>query len=107
MFISWHLSKSWTILLAREIIDPECRVDQDCPSKLSCIDEGCRNPCQLINPCTGNQKCVVTDTLPTRTIACVCPDGTVFSDCGNCQKGKNWSDLYTSKTYFFHNVYCD
>ena len=74
-------------IIAIKIDEPECRVDQDCPSKLACIDERCQNPCQINNPCTGNQRCVVSDTLPTRTVACVCPDGTVFSDSGNCQEG--------------------
>ena len=67
--------------------EPECRVDQDCPSKLSCISESCQNPCRLNNPCRGQQQCVVADTLPTRSVACVCPDGTVAGANGECKKG--------------------
>ena len=67
--------------------EPECRVDRDCQTNLACIGESCQNPCRLNNPCKGEQKCVVKDTLPTRTVACVCPEGTVFSDRGYCQKG--------------------
>ena len=67
--------------------EPECRVDQDCPSKLSCISESCQNPCRLNNPCRGSQQCVVADTLPTRSVACVCPDGTVAGGNGECKKG--------------------
>ena len=84
--------------IAVKIDEPECRVDQDCPSKLACIDERCQNPCQINNPCTGNQRCVVSDTLPTRTVACVCPDGTVFSDSGNCQEGNR---MYKNITMIF------
>ena len=79
----------YTILLVPKVPEPECRVDQDCQSNLACIDEKCQNPCRVNNPCTGDQRCIVKDTLPTRTVACVCPDGTVFSDSGNCQRGKN------------------
>ena len=73
--------------VAVKIEEPECRVDQDCPSKLACINEQCQNPCRINNPCTGNQECVVKDTLPTRTVACVCPDRMVFTENGNCQAG--------------------
>ena len=74
--------------LVPKVPEPECRVDQDCQSNLACIDEKCQNPCRVNNPCSGNQQCIVKDTLPTRTVACVCPDGTVFSDSRNCQRGK-------------------
>ena len=82
------------IIIVPSTPEPECRVDQDCPSKLACIDERCQNPCQINNPCTGNQRCVVSDTLPTRTVACVCPEGTVFSDRGNCQEGNERHQNY-------------
>ena len=82
MFHCWNI-----LLLVPKIPEPECRVDQDCQSNLACIDERCQNPCRINNPCTGEQSCVVKDTLPTRTVACVCPEGTVVSDRGHCQKG--------------------
>ena len=84
MFHCWNI-----LFLVPKIPEPECRVDQDCQSKLACIDESCQNPCRINNPCTGEQQCVVKDTLPTRTVACVCPEGTVVSDRGHCQKGNN------------------
>ena len=62
-------------------------MDGDCPSKHACIDERCQNPCIVRNPCTGAQKCVVTDSLPIRTIGCVCPDGFVAGTAGDCVKG--------------------
>ena len=68
--------------------EPECRVDQDCPSQTACIAERCQNPCRVANPCTGSQQCLVTDTLPTRTVACVCPQGFVSGSNGECKQGK-------------------
>ena len=73
---------------AIKVEEPECKVDQDCPSKLACISEQCQNPCILNNPCTGNQDCIVRDTIPIRTVACICPDGMVFTESGTCQIGK-------------------
>ena len=70
-----------------KIEEPECRIDADCPSKLACIGETCQNPCRVNNPCTGNQRCEVTDSLPTRTVACVCPSGQVFGNNGECKSG--------------------
>ena len=75
--------------------EPECRVDQDCQTKLACIDKSCQNPCRVNNPCTGEQTCVVKDTLPTRTVACVCPEGTVFSGRGSCQRGNDFFPFFT------------
>ena len=68
-------------------IEPECRVDENCPSQHACINERCQNPCRVNNPCIAGQECVVQDTLPTRTIACICPDGFLVGDGGECNKG--------------------
>ena len=76
-----------SVFVVPKIPDVECRVDYDCPSKLACIDEQCQNPCRVSNPCISNQKCVVTDTLPTRSVACICPDEMVFTDQGHCKTG--------------------
>ena len=67
--------------------DPECEVDRDCPSQMACIDTICQNPCRINNPCLGEQQCVVKDTLPTRSVACVCPDGSLFGNNGQCKTG--------------------
>ena len=85
-------SNTKEILLGKPDPEPECRVDQDCPSKLSCISESCQNPCRLSNPCRGAQQCVVADTLPTRSVACVCPDGTVAGSNGECKEGNETFD---------------
>ena len=86
MSVKIDLFKTHFIVVTKPI-EPECRVDSDCPSKLACIDERCQNPCETNNPCLGNQQCLVADTLPTRTVACSCPEGTVFSDQGSCKRG--------------------
>ena len=54
-----------------------CTTDAECASKLVCIHNKCLDPCSLENMCSGNQECVVTDTLPLRTTICKCPHGTV------------------------------
>ena len=53
----------------------ECVVDGDCQSKLACLGEKCQNPCLEIQPCGENALCDVLDTLPYRTMLCVCPPG--------------------------------
>ena len=67
--------------------DPECRVDADCFSGHACIRDRCQNPCLLSNPCRAGQQCIVEDTLPLRTMACVCPDGFYIGDSGECIQG--------------------
>ena len=74
-------------LTAKVPVEPECRVDENCPSQHACINERCQNPCRVNNPCIAGQECVVQDTLPTRTIACICPDGFLVGDGGECNKG--------------------
>ena len=67
--------------------EPECRVDQDCPSKLACISQSCQNPCTVNNPCQFDQRCVVIDSQPSRSVACVCPEGTAIGSNGQCTQG--------------------
>ncbi|ROT61488.1 hypothetical protein C7M84_020740 [Penaeus vannamei] len=66
------------------IVEPECRVDGDCESQLACIDERCVNPCAVLDPCDDTAICKVVDTLPVRTMLCVCPDGMVIEQGGSC-----------------------
>lgn len=66
---------------------PECRVDRDCPSKLACIQASCQNPCVVNSPCTATQQCVVVDSLPSRSVACICPEGSVLNSNGQCSQG--------------------
>ena len=64
--------------------EPECRVDQDCQSPLSCISQSCQNICTLNSPCKASQRCELQATHPTRSIACICNDGTIAGNNGEC-----------------------
>ena len=69
--------------------DPDCRVDANCPDYQSCVNEFCRNPCHASNPCAVGQTCQVENTLPSRTVNCLCPDGFVVGLQGECNQGLN------------------
>merc|ERR1711892_961288 len=56
---------------------PECTVDADCPSRLACLNEVCRNPSTTLTPCGQNAECTVQNTLPQRTMVCMCIPGYV------------------------------
>ena len=87
------------ILLAIELEDPECRVDIDCPPQMTCMSETCRNPCNVNNPCSRSQQCVVTDTFTSfRSVACICPEGTLAGYGGTCESGK------LPYIYFLNNI---
>lgn len=68
--------------------DPQCRIDRDCPSQMSCIDENCVNLCASRNPCQGNLECSVSESHGgTRTVACSCPQGYVAVGLNRCEQG--------------------
>ncbi len=52
-----------------------CTRDSDCPSQTACVSGECVNPCALSEPCGRNAFCTVLDTLPVRTMTCVCIQG--------------------------------
>ena len=63
-------------------------MDRDCPSKMTCIRDTCANPCLINNPCSNSQQCVVTDTPSSlRSVACICPEGTLAGYGGTCEQG--------------------
>ena len=64
----------------------ECTTDRDCPSRESCLDEKCKNPCQAIDPCTSNAECTVHNTLPLRTMSCTCLPGFTGKGDERCDK---------------------
>lgn len=68
-------------------IQPQCTTDAECASKLACFNEVCKNPCLETNPCGKNAECVVVDTLPLRTMACLCPAGYVGDADVECKLG--------------------
>ena len=77
------------LILAIEAEEPECRVDRDCPPKLTCMSETCQNPCLITNPCSRSQQCLVTDTQTSvRSVACTRPEGTLAGYGGTCGIGK-------------------
>ena len=57
------------------IEEPGCKEDRECPSKQACINKECVNPCEAIAPCVQNADCVVHNTLPLRTMTCICIEG--------------------------------
>ena len=82
-----HVFICFTAVISEQ---PECRVDADCPSQLTCIRETCQNPCLVQNPCVGSQNCVVKDIgSALRSVACECPEGLLYGDNGECIKGRN------------------
>ena len=93
--------KSFIFLLAIVTETPECRIDRDCPSKLACISESCQNPCKVNNPCSNSQKCVVIDSQPSKSVACVCPEGAVFGSNGQCTQGIIFGLHVTIYLYIF------
>ena len=65
---------SSTLLLV-PIEEPGCKGDVECPSKQACINKECVNPCTAISPCAPHASCVVHNTLPLRTMTCICDEG--------------------------------
>ena len=95
------------ILSAIELEDPECRVDIDCPPQMTCMSETCRNPCIVNNPCSRSQQCVVTDTFTSfRSVACICPEGTLAGYGGTCESGKHHYILFKRLKHILHDYLC-
>lgn len=67
---------------------PQCTVDADCPSKLACISNVCKNPCIETRPCGAHAVCSVVDSLPLRTLVCTCEPGFVGNADIGCKQGK-------------------
>ena len=57
------------------IEEPGCKGDVECPSKQACINKECVNPCTAISPCAPHASCIVHNTLPLRTMTCICDEG--------------------------------
>lgn len=64
---------------------PECKEDGDCPALLACFNKKCQNPCTVLEPCQRPADCEVVNTLPMRTMICVCPSGYISSGSGTCK----------------------
>ena len=48
-----------------------CSTDSECPDYSACINQACRNPCILSDPCAPNAFCKVIYHTPK----CACPAG--------------------------------
>ena len=64
----------------------ECTTDRDCPSRQSCLQEKCKDPCLTITPCATNAECTVYNTLPLRTMSCTCKPGYTGKGDERCEK---------------------
>lgn len=65
-----------------------CVTDWDCPSGLACIQDKCQDPCVVLTPCDPSAECKVVDTVPWRTMVCICPNGYMAGQNLQCVKGK-------------------
>lgn len=81
---------------ARRPVDPECRSDQECPSKFACFNGYCENPCTKTNVCLADQTCMVVDTLPVRTMICSCGNDMITDNNGRCVAIKQDQPICTS-----------
>lgn len=48
------------------------------------MNERCEDPCAAGDICTIDQECKVLDTLPLRTVMCMCPPDTIGDISGRC-----------------------
>ena len=69
---------------APEAVEAECRVDNDCPPKLACIEAECIDPCTR-RPCHLDQTCSVQNSAPLHTVICACPENTFVGPNGECK----------------------
>ena len=69
-----------------ELPKVECTTDRDCPSRQSCLQEKCKDPCLAISPCASNADCTVHNTLPLRTMSCTCIPGYTGKGDERCEK---------------------
>lgn len=74
-------------------------MDADCSSKLACFSGECKNPCVKTKPCGLNAECLVVDTLPLRTMSCVCLPGFVGDADTACQPG-----IFLFKSLITHKI---
>lgn len=64
---------------------PECTQDFECPRDLACINDKCVNPCREIQPCDSSAICKVINSVPVRTMMCICPDNWAPDQSGQCR----------------------
>lgn len=79
-------------------------MDADCASKLACFGGECKNPCFETKPCGKNAQCLVVDSLPLRTMSCLCLPGFVGDADIECKLGKT---LFFITNFCFLNCFYD
>lgn len=67
-------------------VTAECTQDSQCPSQTACVNTKCVNPCRLGQICSPDQECRVSDSLPLRTVMCLCPPDTIATQDGLCRR---------------------
>lgn len=61
---------------------PECLIHADCPTKLACLNNKCRDPC--IGSCGLHAQCTVVNHQPV----CTCEPGYHGDPFSGCSQGK-------------------
>lgn len=75
---------------------PECLIHADCPTRLACVSNKCRDPCA--GACGFNSQCSVINHQPV----CTCLEGyqgDPFSGCNQIQ-GKNFDMFFISNLVY-------
>ncbi len=77
------------------IVEPECRIDPDCPQDHSCHREKCKPLCERNGPCQGNLVCSVIEDKYSgqRSVSCSCPPGLIEVAPGRCESGNSYSSI--------------
>ena len=108
MFLASHFKPSFFFCSTVPIPKVECTTDKDCPSRQSCLQEKCKDPCLAISPCASNAECTVHNTLPLRTMSCTCIPGYTGKGDERCEKISEYRKLKSwfsnrQMTNFFFN----
>ena len=67
-----------------------CSVDLECPDYAACLNQACRNPCAILDPCAPNAFCKVIH----HTAKCACPAGYIGDPQIKCElprKGQHYT----------------
>lgn len=65
----------------------KCTRNEDCDLTEACIDNGCRHPCDLQNPCAANAVCINTN----HGSDCRCAENYHGNGYAGCQYRKNFT----------------
>ena len=79
----------------------ECEHDPDCPTNKACIENQCKDPCDVYDPCGREAICETSNHRPV----CKCPEGwggNPHDQCFQCKLNLNWQkDYHKSKSNIF------